>query len=322
MIISQTCLICNTKTYIFSFKGGYFMSKNKKSIFEGAATALITPMLDGEVDYISLGNLIDYQINGGIDALVICGTTGESSTLSDNEHRSVLEFALEKANDRVPMIAGTGSNDTAHAVETSRFASALGYDALLVVTPYYNKATERGLIESYLKIADAATCPIIPYNVPTRTCCNITMPVYRELAKHENIVAVKEASGNISAIAELIAECGDDLDVYSGNDDQTLPMLALGGKGVISVVSNIIPQEMAALCKKWFDGDIVECRRLHEKYLKLMKMMFCEVNPIPVKTALSLMELCSAEMRLPMCEIGEINRGRLEKVLLEYGLIE
>lgn len=298
------------------------MSKNKKSIFKGAATALVTPMVDGEVDYISLGNLIEFQINSGIDALVICGTTGESATLSDKEHRSVLAFALEKANGRVHMIAGTGSNDTAHAIETSRFASVLGYDALLVVTPYYNKATERGLIESYLKIADAVNCPIIPYNVPTRTCCNITMPVNRELAKHENIVAVKEASGNISAIAELIAECGDDLDVYSGNDDQTLPMLALGGKGVISVVSNIIPQEMAALCKKWFDGDIPECRRLHEKYLKLMKMMFCEVNPIPIKTALSLMGLCSAEMRLPMCEIGKENRAKLEAVLLEYGLLE
>ena len=297
------------------------MSKNKQSIFAGAATALVTPMRDGSIDYISLGNLIEFQINGGIDALVICGTTGESATLSDEEHRAVLEFALEAAGGRVPMIAGTGSNDTAHAIETSRFASDIGYDGLLVVTPYYNKATERGLIESYIKIADAAGCPIIPYNVPTRTCCNISLPVYRELAKHENIVAVKEASGNISAIAELIAQCGDDLDVYSGNDDQALPLLALGGKGVISVVSNVIPREMAMLCQNWFDGDIKECRRLHEKYLKLMKIMFCEVNPIPVKTALSLMGLCSAEMRLPMCEIGAENRGRLEKVMRGYGLI-
>lgn len=298
------------------------MSKNKKSIFAGVATALVTPILNGEIDYISLGKLIEFQINSGIDALVICGTTGESCTLSDDEHKAILQFALEKADGRVPMIAGTGSNDTLHAVQMSRFTSELGYDALLVVTPYYNKATERGLIKSYLKIADEARCPIIPYNVPTRTCCNITMPVYRELAKHENIVAVKEASGNISAIAELIAECGDDLDVYSGNDDQTLPLLALGGKGVISVVSNIIPREMTNLCNKWFDGDIMGCRRLHEKYLKLMKMMFCEVNPIPVKTALSLMGLCSVEMRLPMCEIGETNRGRIEKVLWEYGLMD
>ena len=293
----------------------------KQSIFAGAATALITPMRNGEVDYISLGRLIDFQIDGGIDALVICGTTGESATLSDEEHRSILEFALERAGGRVPLIAGTGSNDTAHAISTSRFASMLGYDGLLVVTPYYNKATERGLIKSFSSIADAVCCPIILYNVPSRTGCNITMQVYRELADHENIVAVKEASGSISAIAELIAQCGDRLDIYSGNDDQTLPMLALGAKGVISVVSNLIPHEVSSLCRKWFDGDTKECRRLHEKYLRLMKIMFCEVNPIPVKTSLSLMGLCSSEMRLPMCEIGEENRERLKGTLKEYKLI-
>lgn len=297
------------------------MSKNKKSVFKGTATALITPFRDGEVDFAALGDLIDRQIDCGIDALVICGTTGESATLSDGEHREILKYALAKSGGRVPMIAGTGSNDTAHAVKMSRFASEIGYDALLVVTPYYNKATERGLIESYIRIADATACPIILYNVPTRTCCNITLPVYRELAKHENIVAVKEASGNISAVAELIAECGDDFDVYSGNDNQTLPILSLGGSGVISVVSNIIPKEMKSLCGKWFDGDIEKCRRLHEKYLRLMKMMFCEVNPIPVKTAAEIMGLCSAEMRLPMCEIGEENRKKLEKALIEYKLV-
>jgi 4-hydroxy-tetrahydrodipicolinate synthase len=297
------------------------MSKTKKSIFKGAATALITPFRDGEVDFAALGDLIDRQIDLGIDALVICGTTGESATLSDEEHHAVLEYSLAKSMGRVPMIAGTGSNDTAHAVEMSKYAASLGYDGLLVVTPYYNKATEKGLIKSYTAIADASDCPIILYNVPTRTCCNITLPVYSELAKHENIVAVKEASGNISAIAELIAECGDDFDIYSGNDDQALPMLALGGSGVISVVSNIIPQEMKALCQKWFDGDIKECRRLHEKYLKLMKIMFCEVNPIPVKTAAEIMELCSAEMRLPMCPIGEENRKKMENLLKQYNLI-
>ncbi|MBQ8409202.1 MAG: 4-hydroxy-tetrahydrodipicolinate synthase [Clostridia bacterium] len=293
----------------------------KKSIFKGAATALITPFLNGDVDYVALGSLIDRQIDCGIDALVICGTTGESATLSDEEHHRILDFALKRADGRVPMIAGTGSNDTAHAVGMSKFAADLGYDGLLVVTPYYNKATEKGLIASFERIADASTVPIILYNVPTRTCCNITLPVYKALAKHENIVAVKEASGNVSAIAELFAECGDDFDIYSGNDDQTLPMLALGGSGVISVVSNIIPREMADLCQKWFDGDIEECRRLHEKYLKLMKMMFCEVNPIPVKCAAELMKLCSSEMRLPMCEIGEENRGRLMGVLQKYGLL-
>lgn len=294
---------------------------SKKTIFMGAATALITPFKDSKVDFATMGKLIERQIDLGIDALVICGTTGESCTLSDTEHRAVLEFALERADGRVPMIAGTGSNDTAHAVETSRFASHLGYDGLLAVTPYYNKATEKGLIKSYTAIADAAECPIILYNVPTRTCCNITLSVYRELAKHENIVAVKEASGNVSQIAELIAECGDKFDVYSGNDDQTLPMLALGSAGVISVVSNIIPREMKTLCEKWFDGDTLGCRRLHEKYLKLMKTMFCEVNPIPVKTACDLMGICSDEMRLPMCEIGEENREKLRNLLKEYGLI-
>ena len=296
--------------------------KNKNGyIFRGAATAIVTPFRDGKVDFASFERLIERQIGCGIDALVICGTTGESATLSDSEHRAVLSFALEAARGRVPMIAGTGSNDTAHGIETSRFAASLGYDALLVVTPYYNKATDRGLIKSFSAIADAVEHPIILYNVPTRTCCNITLPVYRELAKHPNIVAVKEASGNMSAIAELFAECGDVFDIYSGNDDQVLPMLSLGGAGVISVASNVIPTEMAELCQRWFDGNIIGCRELHERYLRLMKAMFYEVNPIPVKTALSLMGLCSGELRLPMCEMVGDNRERLCAVLAEYGLI-
>ncbi len=297
------------------------MSKNKKSIFKGTATALITPLRGGEIDYIAMERLIDEQIDGGIDALVIAGTTGEASTLSDYEHRALLNFAAQKVNGRVPIIAGTGSNDTAHAVEMSKYASDLGYDALLVVTPYYNKATAQGLVKSFTAIADAAKSPVIVYNVPTRTCCNISLTVYRELAKHQNIVAVKEASGNVSAIAELICECGDELDVYSGNDDQTLPLLSLGGKGVISVVSNIIPRQMSALTHCWFDGDIYSCRKLHEKYLSLMKMMFCEVNPIPVKTAAALMGLCFGEMRLPMCDIEPQNRERLAEMLRKYELI-
>ncbi len=297
------------------------MSKNKKSVFKGAATALVTPFLDGEVDYIAFGYLIDRQIELGIDALVICGTTGESATLSDREHHEVLNFALAKANGRVPMIAGTGSNDTAHAVKMSKFACELGYDALLCVTPYYNKATERGLIQSFTSIADAVCKPMILYNVPTRTCTNISLNVYRELSRHENIVAVKEASGNMSAIAQLICECGDNFDIYSGNDDQTLPLLSLGGQGVISVVSNIIPKEMHELCQKWFDGDANGCRELHEKHLKLMKLMFCEVNPIPVKTALSIMELCTDEMRLPMCRAEDATKEKLHEILRGYGLI-
>ena len=297
------------------------MSKNKKCIFRGAATALVTPFRDGEIDYISLGRLIDFQIDGGIDALVISGTTGESATLTDKEFREVLAFSLEKADGRVPMIAGTGSNNIALAVERSRFASRLGYDALLCVTPYYNKATERGLVKSYCAIADASEKPIILYNVPSRTGTSITLPVYRELSKHQNIVGVKEASGNISAIAKLICECGEDLDVYSGNDDQTLPVLSLGGAGVISVVSNIIPREMSMLCRAWSDGDAARAQDLHERYLSLMDSMFLELNPIPVKTALSLMGMCQEEFRLPLCSPEEATRQKLRNALKKQALI-
>ena len=296
------------------------MSKFKKEIFRGAATAIITPFKNGEIDFEALSRLIDFQIGRGVDALVITGTTGESSTLDEEEHKSILRFALEKIDGRVPAIAGTGSNNISHATKMSRYASELGYDGLLVVTPYYNKATERGLIESYIQIADSSRVPLILYNVPTRTCCNITLPVYRALAEHENIVGVKEASGNISAIAELFSECGDYFDIYSGNDDQTLPLLSLGGKGVISVVSNIIPNIMHDLCSLWFDGDIEACRKIQLEYLPLMKAMFCEVNPIPVKTALNALGFCEQEFRLPMCEIGDHNRALLEEVLKKYRL--
>ena len=297
------------------------MTKNKKNLFYGAATALITPFCNGEIDYDSFGRLIERQIDLGIDALVICGTTGENATLSDSEHRAVLEFSLEKSGGRVPMIAGTGSNDTTHAIETSRYAASIGYDGLLVVTPYYNKATDSGLIAHFEKIADSSSKPIILYNVPSRTGCNIPLPVYRALSKHENIVAVKEASGNVGAISRLIAECGSDLDVYSGDDLLTLPILALGGIGVISVASNIIPSEMSLLCNKCFSGDILGARELHEKYIKLFDMMFCEVNPIPVKTAIALMGLCQDEFRLPMCVMEENNRTKLRNALIEYGII-
>ena len=297
------------------------MSKNKKTLFYGTATALVTPFKDGEIDYISIERLIERQIDLGIDALVICGTTGENATLSDNEYLDVLESALKIADGRVPMIAGTGSNNTSHAVDLSRRASSLGYDGLLVVTPYYNKATDDGLIAHFEKIADVSSSPIILYNVPSRTGCNIPMPVYRQLAKHENIVAVKEASGNVAAIARLIAECGNGLDVYSGDDALTLPILSLGGAGVISVASNLIPAEMSRLCREFFDGNIIASRELQEQYIRLLDSMFCEVNPIPVKTALSLMGLCSDELRLPLCQATESNLISLKQTLREYGLI-
>ena len=296
------------------------MSKNKKTIFHGAATALITPFRNGSVDYDALGLLIERQINMGIDALVICGTTGENATLSDDEHRAVLDFSLKKAGGRLPMIAGTGSNNTSHAVDVSRYASSLGYDGLLVVTPYYNKASDEGLISHFEKIANETDKPIILYNVPGRTGCNISLPVYRRLSKHENIVAVKEASGNLSSIARIIAECGDDLDVYSGDDLLTLPLLSLGAAGVISVASNIIPKQMSDLCAKFFIGDLFAARAIHQKYIKLFDSMFCEVNPIPVKTALSIMDLCAEEFRLPMCKMGINNKSTLKKILDEYAL--
>ena len=297
------------------------MSKNKKSVFTGAATALVTPFRDGRVDYFALKQLIDRQIANGIDALVIAGTTGEASTLSDAEHRELLSRAIELIGGRVPAIAGTGSNDTAHAVETTRFAANLGYGAVLAVTPYYNKATDAGLIKSFTAIADASTCPVILYNVPTRTSCNISLPVYRTLARHENIVAVKEASGNVSAVADLICHCGDDFDVYSGNDDQTLPLLSLGGAGVISVVSNVIPRQVSELCALWRQGDVAGARRLHEKYLLLMRAMVCEVNPIPVKTALCLMGQCLGELRLPLCEPEQKSLELIKKALEDHALI-
>ena len=297
------------------------MSKLKNSIFTGAATAIVTPFKNGEVDYETFGKLIEFQINGGIDALVVAGTTGEASTLTHEEHCGVISYATEKVAGRVPVIAGTGSNDTAYGIELSKYACDAGVDGLLVVTPYYNKATPKGLIKNFLTTADAVDKPIILYNVPSRTGCNITMPVYRELAKHENIVATKEASGNLSLIAQIADECGDALDIYSGNDDQVLPILSLGGKGVISVFSNLLPGEMHNLCQSFFDGDISESRRLQLDYLKLMKSLFIEVNPVPVKTACGLMGLCSDEMRLPLCEMEDANRDRLISVMKEYSLI-
>ena len=297
------------------------MSKLKKTIFEGAATALITPFKDGGVDYEAFGKLIDAQIAGGIDAIVVAGTTGEAATLTHEEHCDLLRFSVEHTAGRVPVIAGTGSNDTAYGIELSKYACEVGCDALLLVTPYYNKATPKGLIRSFLATAEATDKPIILYNVPSRTGVNITLPVYRELAKHERIVAVKEASGNLSAVAELIAECGDALDVYSGNDDQIVPIMSLGGKGVISVFSGIMPRETHDLCAACLAGDFKTGAEMQLKYLKLMNTLFCEVNPVPVKAASALMGLCGPEIRLPLCEMEDANFAKLKNVMTEYGLI-
>ncbi len=293
----------------------------KKIVFDGAATALVTPFKNGLVDFDTFGRLIDWQIAGGIDALVIAGTTGEGSTLTDEEHREVLRYSVERAAGRVPIIAGTGSNDTDYAVELSRYACEVGCDALLLVSPYYNKATPKGLIKSFLAVADATDKPIILYNVPSRTGVNIPLKVYKELAKHERIVATKEASGNLSAIAEIRAELGDSLAVYSGNDDQIVPIMSLGGRGVISVLSNMMPKETHDMCRFCLTGDYKSAAELQLRLLHLINSLFIEVNPIPAKTACGLMGLCSDEMRLPLCEMEDANRAVLETAMREVGLI-
>ncbi len=292
----------------------------KNTVFTGAAVAIVTPFTDNKVNYDQLGVMIERQIANSTDAIVICGTTGEASTLTDEEHRECIRYCVEKTAGRVPVIAGTGSNDTDYAIDLSKYACEAGADALLLVTPYYNKATPKGLIKSFLAVADATDKPIILYNVPSRTGCNISLPVYRELAKHERIVATKEASGNISAIAELAAEVPE-LDIYCGNDDQIVPMMALGAKGVISVLSNVVPKETHDICKLWLDGRVKESAALQLQLLKLANSLFCEVNPIPAKTAMAMMGYCSEEMRLPLCEMEAKNKEFLASVLREYKII-
>ena len=297
------------------------MSKYKQTIFTGAATAVITPFKEGKIDKESFGKIIEDQIKGGIDAIVVAGTTGEAATLTHEEHMDCMKFVVDKVAGRVPVIAGTGSNDTAYGIELSKYACEIGADALLLVTPYYNKATPKGLIKSFLETAESTDKPIILYNVPSRTGCNITLPVYKELAKHERIVAVKEASGNMSAIAELIAECGDSLDVYSGNDDQIVPIMSLGGKGVISVLSNVMPRETHDMVKLCLEGNYPEAAKLQLTLLDLINALFCEVNPVPVKTAMAEMGLCDVEMRLPLCEMEDNTKARLVGALKKHGLL-
>lgn len=298
------------------------MSTQKTTIFTGAAVAIVTPFKNNEVDYESLAALIERQIENSTDAIVICGTTGESSTLTDEEHKECIRFCVEKTAGRVPVIAGTGSNDTDYAIALSKYACEVGADALLLVTPYYNKATPKGLIKHFTAIADATDKPIILYNVPSRTGVNISLPVYKELAKHDRIVAAKEASGNISAVAALAEACGNSLDIYSGNDDQIVPILSLGGKGVISVLSNVVPKETHDIVALWNEGKTKESLALQLKYLDLINALFCEVNPVPVKTAMGLMGLCADEMRLPLCEMEENNKERLATALRNHGIIK
>ena len=292
----------------------------KESIFTGAATAIVTPMNAHGIDYEAFERMLNWQIAQGIDALVICGTTGEGSTLSDEEHREVLQFAINVVAGRVPMIAGTGSNDAAYAIDLTKFACDIGYDAMLLVTPYYNKTTQRGLVTFFTAIADASTKPVILYNVPSRTGGNIEPATYAKLASHPMIAAIKEAGGNISKIVETAALVGDQLDIYSGNDDQIVPILACGGKGVISVLSNVVPAETSLMCKKFFAGDVKGAMDMQKKYLPLTNALFCEVNPIPVKAAAAAMGYGENYVRLPLVTMEETARQHLLECMREVGV--
>ena len=293
----------------------------KQKIFEGAATALVTPLTETGGDYEAFGRLIDWQIEAGIDGLVIAGTTGEGSTLSDEEHREVLKFAVEKAAGRVPMIAGTGSNDTAYAIDLTKYACELDYDAMLVVTPYYNKATQNGLVAMYNAIADASTKPLILYNVPSRTGCSIEPATYVKLMAHENIAAIKEANGDISKIVKTMSLIGDGLDLYSGNDDQIIPILSVGGSGVISVLSNLMPKETSEMCHLFFEGKVKEAAALQLKLLPLVNALFSEVNPIPVKAAMAAMGYGKNILRLPLTPMEEAHEAVLLDEMRKLALI-
>lgn len=294
----------------------------KNTIFTGAGVAIVTPMLeDGTVDFEGLKQNIDFQIENGTDAIIICGTTGESSTLSDEEHKACIQHAVEYTHNRVPVIAGTGSNNTSYAVQLSRSAQELGADALLLVTPYYNKTTQRGLVAHYRAIADSVDLPCIIYNIPSRTGVGCDVDTIATLGEHKNIVAVKEASGNISYTAKLAAKCGDLIDIYSGNDDTITPIMALGGKGVISVLSNIVPQAVHQIAQYCLDNDFVSGYKMQLEYLKLANDLFMEVNPIPVKEAMKQMGMPAGPCRMPLIDMSEEHKQAMHATLQSYGLV-
>lgn len=293
----------------------------KKTLFEGVATALITPMnADGSVDYEALDRLVDWQIKEGVSALVACGTTGEASTLTDEEHREVIARVVKKANKRVPVIAGTGSNDLDYALSLTKYACEAGADAVLTVTPYYNKATQAGLIQMFTRLADESSVPVILYNVPSRTGVNIEPATYKALADHKNIIAIKEANGNISKIVETMSYVNEKLDMYSGNDDQIVPIMSLGGKGVISVVSNILPRKTSELCAKYLSGDVEGAAKLQFDLHAVIDSLFSEVNPIPVKAAMAKMGFGTNTLRLPLTSMSEAKYEVLLKLMREQGL--
>ncbi len=294
----------------------------KNTIFTGAGVAIVTPFKeDGSVNYPALEKLLEFHIENGTDSIVICGTTGESATLTVKEHSEVIKFTVDTVNHRIPVIAGTGSNETAYAVELSNDAEKAGADALLIVTPYYNKTSQRGLVKHYNFIADRVSTPIIIYNVPSRTGVNVLPETYAQLCEHKNIVATKEASGNISQIAKTAALCGDKLDIYSGNDDQIVPIMSLGGKGVISVLSNICPKIAHDIPALYLEGKCKESAQLQLDYLELCNAMFMDVNPIPVKVAMRMMGFDVGPLRMPLCDMDDEHTDKLRNVLKKYNLI-
>ena len=294
----------------------------KKVIFKGCGTAIITPFTENGVNFEEFRKMIEFQISEGVDSIVVCGTTGESSTMSTEEKKETIKFAIDVANKRVPIIAGTGGNCTKSAIEMSKYAESVGADAVLVVTPYYNKTTQAGLIAHYKAIAESISIPVILYNVPSRTGLNIAPATYLELSKIENIVATKEASGNISQIAEIANLCGDNLAIYSGNDDQVLPLLSLGGLGVISVLSNIIPKDVHNMVKYFLDGNVKAATKLQIDTLKLTSALFSEVNPIPVKAACNMIGFNAGIPRLPLVEMTDAGKEKLKNEMVSYGIIK
>lgn len=295
----------------------------KKPIFTGAGVAIITPFTaDGKVNYPALKDMLEFQITNSTDCIVICGTTGESATLSHEEHTEVIKYTIDVVGGRIPVIAGTGSNDTAYALNLSNEAEKAGADGLLMVTPYYNKASQEGLIKHFNYVADRVSTPIVLYNVPSRTGCEIKPETYAELSKHKNIYAAKEATGNLSSIAKTISLCEKDFAVYSGNDDQITAIMSLGGKGVISVLSNIMPKEAHDIAAAGLEGDFKKCAELQLKYLELCNAMFMDVNPIPVKVAMRMMGFDAGPLRLPLCDMTDAKTAELKAVMQKYGLIK
>jgi 4-hydroxy-tetrahydrodipicolinate synthase len=290
-------------------------------MFKGSIVAIVTPFNNGKVDFEKLRELVEFQIAGGTDAIVPCGTTGEASTLDYDEHMDVIKTVIDQVKKRVPVIAGTGSNSTAEAIELSQKAKEAGADGVLLVTPYYNKPTQEGLVRHYTAIAEAVALPQILYNVPGRTGVNMLPETVARIAVNKNVVAIKEATGSLQQASEILALCGDQIDVLSGDDFITFPMMACGAKGIISVLANIMPKAVGDLTDAFFAGDLAKARQLHLDTLKIGNAMFIESNPIPVKTALGLMGKCSDEVRLPLCEMGAANKAKLAAIMKEYKLI-